>query len=293
MSITVPVKMLPSQGTQDLSAVLYTQAPIGANAIACQNFEAAFNGYDTQCADDFDIPAGDTWDINTVLIGGLFWNGGFQVQGADVYFVGDAAGQPDYPGNIICQYIDVPNENGQFVPMLDLNLQGHGGTCTLTTGHYWMVMYVNMAFGPNGQWGWFESTAHFFESHWRNSGGSFGICPVWSPRVTVCAVGTNPDHAYTLDDEGAGGDGDGDGDGSGGTCDLAPIEAKLDAAEVKLDNVQCNVDLTPIEAKLDAAEVKLDQGGGGGCDCCSIVNLLLPLLPGSPELPSTHACYNP
>ena len=270
MSITVPVKMLPSQGSANLAAVLHTQPPVGANAIACQNFEAAFNGYDTDCADDFDIPAGDTWDIGRVEIGGLFWNGGFMVEGADVWFVGDAAGAPDYPGNILCEYIDVPNENGNFVPMLDLNLFAHGGACSLTTGHYWMVMHVNMAFGPNGQWGWFESTGFFFESHWRNANGSFGICPTWNPRVTVCAVGANADHAYTLHDDATGdGDGDGDGDGSGGTCDL-----------------------TPIEAKLDAAEVKLDQGTGG-CECCDIVNMMLPLLPGNPVLPTTHACYMP
>jgi hypothetical protein len=292
MSFAVPVKVLPNQNTQNLAAVLHTQGQVGGNAIACQNFEGAFAGYRTLCADDFDIPAGDTWGIQRVEANGLFWNGGFMVNSTDLFFCSGAVPPANLAG-CECSYSGLANNNGQFSALLDLSLPS---TCTLTTGHYWMILYVNMGFGGNGQWGWSESSGFYTESHWTNPNGSFGICPTWQPRVSVCGVGSNPDHAYTLHDDGGGdGDGDGDGDGSGG-CDLAPIEAKLDAAEVKLDNVQCNVDLTPIEAKLDAAEVKLDdlgQGGTGGCDCCSIVDVLLPLLPGSPELPTTHQCYNP
>ena len=49
------------------AVVLYDQYDnIGANSTSSQNFEASFDIYDDELADDFVVPSGDTWNINQV-----------------------------------------------------------------------------------------------------------------------------------------------------------------------------------------------------------------------------------
>src|SRR5262245_51574041 len=59
--------------------VLYDQCSdtteYGANAISSQNFEAAFDAFDDEAADDFVIPSGETWTINQMIILGVYFNG--------------------------------------------------------------------------------------------------------------------------------------------------------------------------------------------------------------------------
>ena len=58
------------------SVVLYDQYDnAGANATSSQNFESSFDQYDDELADDFVVPSGDTWHINQIDAGGVYYNG--------------------------------------------------------------------------------------------------------------------------------------------------------------------------------------------------------------------------
>jgi hypothetical protein len=67
--------------------------------------------------------------------------------------------------------------------------------------------------------------------------------------------------------------------GGGGSCNLAPIETKLD--ELPVEDIEDA--LADIIDAVAAAEAKLDAGVGGTCDPCEIYKLLHPRLPGKPD----------
>src|SRR5438552_1615853 len=79
---TVPVTL--SEATQPqqvaapnvLLALLYDQTDNpGANATVSQDFETANDAFDSQLADDFVVPPGQTWTVQQVVAGGVYFNG--------------------------------------------------------------------------------------------------------------------------------------------------------------------------------------------------------------------------
>ena len=58
------------------AVVLYDQYDNpGANSTSSQNFEASFDMYDDELADDFVVPCGQTWNIDQVDAAGVYYNG--------------------------------------------------------------------------------------------------------------------------------------------------------------------------------------------------------------------------
>ena len=59
------------------STVLYSQLDNpGANSSSSQDFEADFDAYDDELADDFVVPAAAQWSVDTVDAMGVYYNGG-------------------------------------------------------------------------------------------------------------------------------------------------------------------------------------------------------------------------
>src|SRR5215204_4821824 len=44
-------------------------------ATSTQNFEADFDAFDDETADDFVVPGGETWNVNQVDVAGQYFNG--------------------------------------------------------------------------------------------------------------------------------------------------------------------------------------------------------------------------
>src|SRR3954468_6621078 len=77
------------------STVLYSQLDSpGANSSSSQDFEADFDAYDDELADDFVVPDGDGWNIDTVDAEGLYFNGSGPAASFNVRFYQDAGGLP-------------------------------------------------------------------------------------------------------------------------------------------------------------------------------------------------------
>ena len=91
-------------GTRD---ILYEQlANISAEGgISSQDFEPAFDLYDAEGADEFVVPAGETWTINEVVILGSYSAAG-PCDLANLRFYADDAG--GIPGTLLFEYLDVP-----------------------------------------------------------------------------------------------------------------------------------------------------------------------------------------
>jgi hypothetical protein len=76
------------------NVVLYDQYDnAGALAVSSQDYETAYDTIDSFVADDFVVPAGETWNIDEVDVQGFYFNGG-PSPSFHVYFYQDAGGLP-------------------------------------------------------------------------------------------------------------------------------------------------------------------------------------------------------
>jgi uncharacterized repeat protein (TIGR01451 family) len=186
------------------SMVLYDQTDsAGGNGAPDQDFEAGFDAYDSEGADDFDVTWPDGWDIEQVnTIGTTGTPGGATV---DVNFYTDNGGTP-LGGTQVCTYAAVtPTIDNLGSLTVDLPMP-----CELDSGLNWVAIQVNQNFGSFGQHFWSNrSVQSFAPSKWRNPGGGFATgCVDWANQAgtqdgnpaTGCGVGggTNPDFLFSL-----------------------------------------------------------------------------------------------
>ena len=176
--------------------VLYDQCTdtteFSANAITSQNFEASFDAFDSEGADDFVVPTGETWTINEVIALGVYSLGGGPAASVNVTIwsdVGTLPGAVVYSAPSVVPTTDV---GGSFV--LDLSTPA-----VLTAGTYWLEVQVNMDFTPFLQWFWAQDLVlRNSGCAWRNIGGGFGVgCTSWE-RLSTCIPGFDPDFLFCL-----------------------------------------------------------------------------------------------
>jgi hypothetical protein len=176
-------------------AVLYDQTDnAGTNGFPSQDFEAAFDAYDNQGADDFVIPAVDgSWTINEVYIMGSYSTTG-PAAAVNVYFYQDAAGLPGAP--VFSALGVVPTDVGG-----DLTI-ALAPAAVLSSGTYWVSVQAVMDFTPFGQWFWSTRTVQSNSPYaWQNPGGGFGTpCSTWGAGAATCGVGggVDPDSLFRL-----------------------------------------------------------------------------------------------
>jgi hypothetical protein len=153
----------------DNRAVLYEQInnPGTNGGITAQDFEASFNAYDAEGADEFSVPAGDTWLVENVQVLGSYSAAG-PCNLANVRFYEDNAG---IPGTLLFEYLSVDAN-----PDADGNLDIDIPITILNAGTYWMSVQGRMDFGSGGQWFWTRQGPPTigYEFMWQNPGNGFG-----------------------------------------------------------------------------------------------------------------------
>ena len=141
--------------------------------VVSQNFEASFDAYDSQGADDFTVPAGPNWIVKEVDVVGVYFNGSGPAVSENVFFFKDHKGKP---GKLVATYTVVGVDTaGSFA----ITLPGRGQK--LMPGHYWVSVQANMDFSNGGEWGWEKQTTVEGEpAMWQNPGDGFGTgCTTW------------------------------------------------------------------------------------------------------------------
>jgi hypothetical protein len=169
------------------AVVLYEQmANAGTNSLTSQNFEAAYDIYDNQGADDFVVPS-PGWSIDLIENLGVYYNGTGPANSVNVFFYNNASG---LPGTLVTSQLNVVPSGGLATGSYTIPLSP---AVNLSPGTYWVSIQANLDFGVGGQYGWTEQMPAGNESAWQNPGGGFGTpCATWGYRVTNCAVGTTP-----------------------------------------------------------------------------------------------------
>jgi hypothetical protein len=147
-----------------------------------QDFEASFDPYDNQGADDF-TATGPGFSINEVVAPGF--NQGTPLTAMNVQFFDDAGG---VPGAVICNYTNIPTVD-----------DGVGNTttalsppCAVPPGLHWVSVQARLDFLSSGQWFWAgSSSANGNPGKWQNPGDGFGSgCVTWG-NLSACIAGDN------------------------------------------------------------------------------------------------------
>jgi hypothetical protein len=196
---TVPVAVATMVGeTETLlpvtTEILHNQLDGGTGyGITSQDFESTLNVFDSEAADDFEVPAGETWTIQTVTVYGFFSNAGAVLNQVWVRFYTDVNGLP--APSFFNQSLVYVNTAGSFNITLPQPQN-------LNSGRYWVSVQARMDYGTQGQWFWYERNVQYPNSNpsaWRNPGGGFGTpCTNWGSRVSNCGVGISPDLIFAL-----------------------------------------------------------------------------------------------
>jgi hypothetical protein len=174
--------------------LLYDQTDNAAgNGAPDQDFEAGFDAYDAEGADDF-VVAAPGWGIDRVVTVGTYSTTGPCVN-MDVVFYPDAGTLPGAAP--VCSYLNVvPTSDTAGSLTLDLP-----STCSLPPGTYWVALQCQLDFGVGGQHFWSNrSTQSNSGSVWRNPNDGFATgCVNWD-RQTTCGVGggLSPDFLFQI-----------------------------------------------------------------------------------------------
>jgi hypothetical protein len=174
------------------NVVLYDQYDNATGAAyTSQDFETAFDAYDNQAADDFVVPAGETWNIDQVDVAGQYSTGG-PAAAFHVFIYSDAGG---LPGTNVYTALDQTYSDGGTGTDFVITLSS---PATLTEGTYWVSVQSRQDFGTAGQWFWNDRSVQSGNpAAWQNPGGGFGTgCTTWGVRGTC--IGGAPDHVYRL-----------------------------------------------------------------------------------------------
>jgi hypothetical protein len=176
------------------STPLYTQldGDVG-NGAPDQDFEAAYDAYSSEGADDFFVTGGG-WEIGGLNTPGI--SGGGSITVNLTFYEDNGGGLPvDTPSCELLGLTDYTDTAG------DLSINFSDNKCVLADGHYWVAQEVRQDFLAAGQHFWSNSAVlHNSQSVWRNPADGFGTtCTDWDQQ-TDCGVGggTNPDFQFEL-----------------------------------------------------------------------------------------------
>lgn len=165
--------------------VLYDQTDnASGNGAPDQDFEAAYDAYDSEAADDFDVDWPDGWDVSGINTVGT--TGGGASTSVDVTFIADNGGTP-LGGTEVCSYVDVTDYTDN-AGSLSINLDP---ICHLPMGLHWVAIQTEQSFGASGQHFWSNRASDTnAPGHWRNPGDGFGNgCTDWAVAGATCGVG--------------------------------------------------------------------------------------------------------
>src|SRR5215472_14254164 len=186
-----PVRVpLPPKAPQ---AILYDQYNnAGLNATFSGTF-TDFTGFDADLADDFVVPAGQTWNVESIDADGVYFNGGGPANSFNVFIYSDSGG---LPGSQVFSTTNQPWVQNGTTFTVSLS-----PAAVLSPGTYWIEIQANMTFSVGGQWGWTDRTVQSNSpAAWQNPGGGFATpCTTWGQRGATCGIDPGvPDQVWRI-----------------------------------------------------------------------------------------------
>jgi Kelch motif len=178
--------------------VLYDQYNNASTVASLSSTFTDFPTFSADLADDFVVPGGQTWNVESIDADGVYFNGPGPAASFNVFFYADNAGLPGT--QVYAAANQTFTQNGStFTVTLPT-------AAVLSAGTYWVEIQGNMTFNPNGEWGWTDRTVQSNSpAAWQNPGGGFGFCPTWTVKTVCIPTAGGPDQVYRLNGTSSGG----------------------------------------------------------------------------------------
>jgi hypothetical protein len=169
-------------------AVFNQLGPLGYGYIASQEFtDPALMPNTSFAADDFVVPAGETWSVSYVdIVGAYFEWSGNPVYALNLMFYNDNNGMP---GEVIhelaflSEYNEIEVSPNPRICKYEITLPS---AIEFTEGHYWIC--VQAVGDESNRWGWMtqSSPTYEYEYHWKNPGDGLGWGYTdWTPGSAI------------------------------------------------------------------------------------------------------------
>src|SRR5437667_9480315 len=158
------------------------------NASTVASLSATFTDFPTfssDLADDFVVPAGQTWNVQSIDADGVYFNGSGPATNWNVFIYANSGG---LPGTQIFSATNQPvTVVGTTFPVT-LPVPA-----VLNAGTYWTGIQANMTYGTQGEWGWTDRTVQSNQgAAWQNPGGGFAMCMTWGRRGDPAGCNIDP-----------------------------------------------------------------------------------------------------
>ncbi len=158
--------------------------------IVSQNFEASFDAYDAQGADDFKLKK--TCKLKTTTVAGAYFNGAGPAASVNVTYYKNSGG---LPGAIVKDFQGASYTDSSGIGNFVVKTKGKLGK-----GKYFVSVQANLDFSAGGEWGWnTNNTQRGVAAVWQNPGGGFATgCATWTTLSSCIAAGQGPDNTFQL-----------------------------------------------------------------------------------------------
>jgi hypothetical protein len=178
--------------------VLYDQYD---NASATASLSCTFDDFPTfsaDLADDFVVPGGQTWNVESIDADGIYFNGTGPAFNWNVFIYMDNGG---LPGAQVYSILNQPVTVSGTTFTVNLS-----PAAVLTAGTYWIEIQANMDFATQGEWGWTDRTVQSNSpAAWQNPGGGFGCGITWVVKTVCIPTAGGPDQVYRINGTSVGG----------------------------------------------------------------------------------------
>ena len=149
-----------------------------------------FPTFGSDLADDFVVPGGQTWNVQSIDADGGYFKGPGPATDWNVFIYTDSS---TLPGT---QIFSALNQTVSVVgTTFTVNLPV---PAVLTAGTYWIEIQANMTFGTQGEWDWTDRMMQANSgAAFRNPGGDVGCGTDWIRKI-FCVESMDPDQVYRL-----------------------------------------------------------------------------------------------
>ena len=190
VAAAIAIFAVPAAGS---AAVLYdqTDSPSGTGI-----FSQSDGVQNVQAADDFVIPAGPSWSIQSVDALGIFDQGAGPITSANVFIYANGGSGP---GAQLFGATNVAPLNGTAGPNFTVPT---GGAPPLGPGTFWVSVQVNIPGGGSNIWDWATRTVQSGSPAAFRANSPFAFCAAaqstYVPRISCPGLGTAPDQLFRV-----------------------------------------------------------------------------------------------
>jgi hypothetical protein len=177
----------------DAQVLLYDQTDsVTTGGILCREHTTATSAqFNTEGADDFTIPSGQVWRIDSVRAQG-FYNATPDTNTPTVVTIySDDNGEPDAVVETRRVQDGDYNDDGDLEPFFE------DDPIFLEAGTYWLSVKIDTSTFP-----WYWARINALETvnpmHWYNPGGGYAVCTSWQPLFTCISSITDSSANFQL-----------------------------------------------------------------------------------------------